>query len=332
MKQFALVLALLSAVLSGALPAARAQTAAAPPAKYAGKLATDPAQYIVDVQAMMASTNNAAARATGARLQELWGSRLTAGQKTSLIALSQTMLTQKFRPRPHFETLFGTLVGATGGPVKLSDAQLDQYLDVLTQTLNKEKSPETEKFLNTSHQLLTSGYLYRSSFNGLKVLGGTVSFAYSPIEAPEGTFDFGSPAPAPKEEPKPVAPKPAAKPAAKKPAAAKPKPAPKKKANDGWDTADLWTSPSGGGWGDDDGWGAPAKKKAPAKKPAAKAPAKAPAKPVEKPVETVTAKDGGWGDKGSGTSGGSAPGAAYSAYYPPPTRGAVIVIKTPTCA
>ena len=231
MKQFAVVLALLSAVLSGLLPAARAQSAA-PPAKYAGKLSTDPAQYILDVQAMMASTNNAAARAAGTRLQELWGSRLTAGQKTNLVALSQTMLEKKFRPRPHFELLYGAIIGGTTGAVRLNDAQLDQYLDVLTQTLNKEKTTETEKFLTTSNQLLTTGYLYKSSFNGLKVLGGTISFAYSPIDAPESNLEFGVPAPKPEPAPEPKpAPKAAVKPAAKKPA---PKPVPKKKANDGW--------------------------------------------------------------------------------------------------
>ena len=317
MKQFALFLALLGTALCGTLPAARAQTAATPPAKFTGKLATDPAQYILDVQAMMASTNNAAARAAGSRLQELWGSRLTAAQKTSLIALSQTMLEKKFRARPHFELLFGALAGATSGPMKLGDAQLDQYLDVLTQTLNKEKTTETEKFLTTSHQLLTTGYLYKSGFNGLKVLGGNVSFAYSPIDAPEGNFDFGAPTPAPKQEELPPAPKPAPKAAPKK-AAPKPKPKPKPKKNDGWDTADLWTSPSGGGWGDDDGWGPPAKK-TPAKKPAAKAPAKAAAKPVA----SAPAQDAGWGDEPA--TGAAAP--VYSAYYPPPTRGAVLVIK-----
>ena len=83
----------------------------------------------------------------------------------------------------------------------------------------------------------------------------------------------------------------------------------------------MWTSPTGSGWGDDDGWGTPVKK-APAKKTAAKAPAKTAAKPVE----TVTAKD--FDSSGFGGGGGfDAPSPAYSAYYPPPTRGAVLVIE-----
>ena len=96
--------------LLGVARPATAQTAP-PPAKYQGKLATDPTQYILDVQTMMASTNNAAARASGAQLQQLWGSNsLTATQQKRIIALSQTMLAKRLRPKPQFEGLFNALV------------------------------------------------------------------------------------------------------------------------------------------------------------------------------------------------------------------------------
>ncbi len=334
------------AAASGAAPGTvrPAQTRVA--GKYNGQLPTDPAQYILDVQTMMLATNNAAAVASGARLKTLWASnKLTATQQGKIIALSQTMLAKKFRPRPHFELLFNAVTGAAN-VAKLGDAQLDQYLDVLGQTLEKELPVETEKFLVLTNRFFNTGLVYKSGFNGLRATGGTVSFAYSPIQAAESNLEFGA-APENKDEPLPEAPKAAPAKAAAKPAAAKPKPKPvvKKKSSSGWDTADLWSSPTGGGWGNDDGWGkadagwgAPAKKKAPAKKPVAKTtPA---AKPADKPApETPKANPadfgGGWsggaadaksGAGGAG-SGGFAPSATYDTYYAPPARGAVLVLK-----
>ncbi|MDB5236871.1 MAG: hypothetical protein JWR44_3864 [Hymenobacter sp.] len=333
MKQLILFIAWTGLLLSSAVPTwaqtkapAAGAAAAAPPRYQIGKLATDPAQYILDVQSMMASTNNAGARAVGARLKELWGTnRLTSSQQARIVALSQTMLAKKFRPRPHFEMLFGAIIGGTS-TAKLSDAQMDQYLDVLGQTLEKEAPPETEKFLTSTYRFLNGGYLYRSGYNTLRAVGGTVSFAYSPIAAPASNLEFGAPAPAPKEEPLPVAKKPAAtKPVAK----AAPKPAPKKKkaSSSGWDTADLWSSPSGGGWGDaDDGWGAPVKKKAPAKKPVAKstpAASKATSATKAAPATETAAKLSDFDSPASFTP-SSIP---YDEYSAPPARGAVIVVK-----
>jgi hypothetical protein len=331
MKHFAFVVTLLWGMLSGLLPA-RAQTAppTTPPAaatKYVGKLSTDPAQYIADVQLMMLSTNNATARSMGAKLQELWGSnRLTASQQARIVAVSQTMLAKKFKPRPHFESLFSAIVG--GATVaKLSDAQMDQFLDVLSQTLEKEAPQETDKFISSTNRLLNGGYLYKSGYNTLRVIGGTLSFAYSPIAVPESNLEFGAKEVVPaKEEELPAAPKPAAKkPVAKAAPKAAAKPAPKKKkaSSSGWDTADLWSSPSGGGWGDDDGWGAPVKKKATPKA----APKKAAAAPVKaepaKAAPVVTAAD-----FDSAPPPSFQPSALpYDEYLAPPARGAVVVIK-----
>ena len=329
MKQAVILISWLGLLL-GSTSAAQAQTKAAAPAvapgaaaapRYQpGKLSTDPAQYIVDVQSMMASTNVAAARAIAVRLKELWISgRITSAQQTRVVAVSQTMLAKRFRPRPHFEALFGALVGGVN-IAKLSGPQLEQYLDVLAQTLEKETPQETEKYLFSTSRFLNGGYLYHSGYNTLRVVGGTVSFAYSPIAAPASNLEFGTPAPAPRAEPLP-----AAKPAAKKPVAATPKPALKKKkaSSNGWDTADLWSSPSGGGWGDatDDGWGAPAKKKTPAKKPGAKA-ATAKAPPVKAATPVVKSSDF---DEPTASFAPSA--LPYDDYQAPPARGAVIVVK-----
>ncbi|MCI1189974.1 hypothetical protein MON38_21325 [Hymenobacter sp. DH14] len=336
MKQIVTMMCVFLGLLSGSAGTVHAQTKPAPatpaaaaaataPRYQPGKLSTDPLQYISDVQAMMASTNNAGARVIAARLKELWGSNsLTASQQARIVAISQTMLAKKFRPRPHFETLFNALVNGKMR-AKLSDQQMDQFLDVLTQTLANEAPEEADRFLASSNRFFNGGYLYRTGYNTLRAVNGTISFAYTPLAVPQSNLEFGASAPAPKEAPLPAAPKPVAKKpvaAAAKPAA---KPAPKKKkaSSDGWDTADLWSSPSNSGWGDDDGWGAPVKKKpAPAKKPVAKTTAKpAAATPASAAAPVAKASDF---DQPAAFTPSALP---YDEYTPPPVRGPVLKVE-----
>jgi len=308
--------------------------------RYNGHLAPDPAQFIVDVRTMLLATNNAAAQATGEKLRQLWGSnQLTSTQQSRIAELSQKMLDKKFRPLPHLATFYSALVGGKN-LAKLSDGQVDQLLDVLSQSLDRDPNVDTEKFLISTARLLNGGYLYRSGFNSLRMVGGQLSFAH------KGAATEPSPTASFETAPAPVAPAP--KPAAPKPAPAKPvvkaKPKPKKRASDGWDTADMWSSSSSSkkndgwgsandgwgtpvkkssandGWGSsNDGWGTPVKKKAPAKTVAKAAPAAKPA--AAAPVARNTDFDEPTLPFTPSAS------AAYEAYYPPAVSGPVIEIK-----
>jgi hypothetical protein len=313
--------------------------------RYNGHLAPDPAQFIVDVRTMLLATNNAAAQAIGEKLRQLWGSnQLTSTQQSRIAELSQKMLDKKFRPLPHLTTFYSALVGGKN-LAKLSDGQVDQLLDVLSQSLDRDPNADTEKFLISTARLLNGGYLYRSGFNSLRVVGGQLSFAHKGAAtepSPTASFEAAPPAPV----------VPVAKSAAPKPAPAKPvvkaKPKPKKRASDGWDTADMWSSTSSSkkndgwgsandgwgtpvkkssandGWGSaNDGWGTPVKKKAPAKTVAKAAPAKAPAaKPA--PAAPV-AKNTDFDEPALPFTPSAS--AAYEAYYPPAVSGPVIEIK-----
>ncbi|UOG75512.1 hypothetical protein MTX78_02690 [Hymenobacter tibetensis] len=276
-------------------PAAAAATAAP---KFSGKLASDPAQFMQDVQLMMATTKNAAAISSGVRLQQLWASnKLTATQQGKVVALSQQMLALGFRPRPHFESMFSGLVaGAT--VQNMSDQQMDGLLDVLSKTVRNIPGPEAAKFITVTTQFLENKVLYSSRYNKLRVSGGTFSFAYNEQDMPS-LAPAAAPVVAPTPEPvaAPAATKPGAKPAAK------PKAAAKKKSSDGWDTADLWSG--GSGWGDsNDGWSTPVKKA-----PAKAAPANGAAQPEPEPAAVYT------------------PAPYYDSYMAPPTRGPVLVLK-----
>ncbi|MBC6992305.1 hypothetical protein [Hymenobacter sp. BT491] len=269
--------------------------------RFSGRLATEPVQYIADVQNMMASTNNATAKASAAKLQQLWASnKLTATQQAKIIEISQQMLLKKFKPRPHFEALFTAITG--GATVQsLSDKQMDEFLDVTAKTLDKEPVRDTEKFLLSAAQFLETKFLYRSRYNSLRVVGGSFSFAYNETDMPQ---------PAPAVAPaKPVEPAPVVKTEPLKtttPAKSAAKPAPKKKSSSGWDTADLWDT--GGGWGAaDDGWGTP--KKAAAKTAPAKTKTATPAK-VPEPEPVVEPAY-----------------AAYDTYMAPNRRGPVLLLK-----
>ncbi|WP_460583973.1 hypothetical protein [Hymenobacter arcticus] len=314
--------------------------------RYTGHLSPDPAQFIIDVRTMMLASNNAGAQALGDQLRQLWGSnQLTASQQAAIAVLSQKILDKKMRPLPHLTAFYSALVS---GKTKagLTDGQVDQYLDALGQSVDKDPLADTEKYLLTTARVLNGGYLYRSGFNALRATGGSLSFAYKTAAVPDPNATFDAPA-----VPKPAA-LPAAKPAV---AAAKPKPKPKpvakkKRASDGWDTADMWSggskaSSNNDGWGPpigstpkkkaandgwgapvaDDGWGTPApKKKAPAKA-TAKAPAKATAKPVatQPAVPAPSAADFEQANQPFVPS----PSAAYDAYYPPAVSGPVIELK-----
>jgi hypothetical protein len=316
--------------------------------RYNGHLSADPAQFIVDVGTMLLATNNNAAKLTGDKLRQLWASNaLTSSQQLRIAELSQKLLDKKFRPQPHLAAFYAAIVGGKN-QAKLSDTQLDQLLEVLGQSLERDPTGDTEKFLITTSRVLNGGYLYRSGFNSLRVAGGQFSFAHKgqATEATPGlSFDNTKPA-----EPAPL---PAAKPAtvAKPVAKAKPKPKPvaKKRASDGWDTGDLWSaSPAkkkNDGWGDDgwgapvpkkkaasnDGWGAPAANDgwgapAPKKKAPAKAVAKAPAaaKPAASAPAAKPANDGFDQPDVPFT---PSVAAALAAYYPPAVSGPVIDIK-----
>jgi hypothetical protein len=204
--------------------------------RYAGHLSPEPAQFIIDANTMLVAAGNPNAKAIGEQLRQLWGSnQLTSSQQRTIAALSQQMLDKKYRPVPQLATFYSVLINGKN-KARLSDQQLDQFLDALGQAVAKSPTPEVEKYLSATSRALGGGYVYRTGFNSLRVSGGQWAFAYKTPAQPDPTasFDNPSPAPTPASAPKPVA---AAKPATAK---SKPKPAAKKKrANDGWDTGDY---------------------------------------------------------------------------------------------
>ncbi|WP_171025568.1 hypothetical protein [Hymenobacter jeollabukensis] len=347
MKQFA-AWGLSALMALGAAVNGRAQTtkpptapAATPPVSAAapatprpgsGPFSTDPTTFIGEVVAVMTATKNPGAIAQVEQLRQLWASnKLTASQQAKVIELARKMQERKLKPRPHLEAFWGLLIASKQGAQPLTDAQTDQLLAVTEKALAPQDLKELQQFISSTTQFLKTRQLYSSRYNRLRLTNSSaITFAYNELDSPMpagaaaggGGWDAPKPA-APKPEPaKPAAPKPAAAKPAAKPAAPKPKPAPAKKKSSGWDDWDSgdWGS-SGWGSSSDDGWGAPAKKKAaPAKKTAAK-PA---AKPAEKAAEPAKPAEV-WKDEPTPVA--DATPVYMDTYMAPSTRGPVIELK-----
>lgn len=229
-------------------------------------LSQEPVKFIAEVKTLLAATRNEAAGQTGTNLEQLWtANAFTGAQQTQVMAIARQMQQKKLKTRPHLERFFNTLVSGVTGH-QLSGARLDELLNVVSQSLEKDDLPSFERFLATTHAFLKDRTLHQSPYNALKVLNGDFSFAYregaqaSLKEIQASLPDFAAmpvavPAEIPPAEPLPAEPN--ALPAATS------------------DEDDLWSK---------------AIKKAPAKKSAApkKAPV-APAAPVEKTPPTPAA-------------------------------------------
>ncbi|RNI23391.1 hypothetical protein [Rufibacter latericius] len=212
--------------------------------------ADDPAQFALDIRALMAGTKNAAAVQTGTSFEQAWSSgRLSSTQQRKVMDLAQQMLKKKLKSRPHFENFLGT-VGASVNLHQYTGANLDQLLNVIEQTLQKQDLKVYEKFLVNTQKFLADKTLYKGPTNSLQAQGGAFAFEYR-----EGTITpatdsgWGTEEPAAPATPAPVA-KATTPASATKTAAPAPKPAPKKVAKPveedpwaAWDTPKKVTKP-----------------------------------------------------------------------------------------
>ncbi|MBC3540441.1 hypothetical protein ACFSC6_11175 [Rufibacter sediminis] len=214
--------------------------------------ADDPAQFALDMRALMTGTKNAAAVQTGTSFEQAWSSgRVSTAQQTKIMDLAQQMLKKKLKARPHFENFLGT-IGSSVNLHQYTGANLDKLLNVMEQTLQKQDVKVYEKFLVNTQKFLTDKTLYKGPTNGLRAQGGIFSFDYREgtaapaTDAGWGTEETAAPATPAKA---PVTPAPAAKTAKAAPPA--PKPAPKKVAKPveedpwaAWETPKKTTKPA----------------------------------------------------------------------------------------
>ena len=127
---------------------------------------------------MMATTRNDNAMNVANLLEMAWNSgNLSQDQKEHIIKFAKGLQAKKYRPRPHFENYFA----AIGSAVNVHDfkgAQIDQLLDVIDKTYEKEDPKTVEQFMATTARFLATKALYRTTTNSLRIIGGTFNFEY----------------------------------------------------------------------------------------------------------------------------------------------------------
>ncbi|WP_207436264.1 hypothetical protein [Sabulibacter ruber] len=206
--------------------------------------ADDPQQFLADVKAMMAGTKNEAAIQVATGIETAWNSgKVSPKQQAKVMDLAQQMLKKKFKSRPHFENFLGSVATSVNAH-QYTGANLDQFLNVVDQTLQKQDVKVFEKFLANTHQFLSTKALYKGPTNRLQAINGVFAFEYregTPAPAVDSGWD---------NEPAPAAPAPAAKATAPAAAPKKPAPAPKKEVKQveedpwaAWETPKKVTKP-----------------------------------------------------------------------------------------
>ncbi|HSI90057.1 MAG TPA: hypothetical protein VK927_03025 [Adhaeribacter sp.] len=152
------------------------------------KLSSDPAQFISEISPLMAATNNENAMKVASMFEMAWTSgNINESQKARIIAFAQGMQAKKMRTRPHLENFFGA-IGSAVNVHRTSGAQLNQLLDVIDKTYEREDPKAAEQFMASAYRFLDTKTLFRDKFTALRVVGGEFSFEYrygNEVDEPE---------------------------------------------------------------------------------------------------------------------------------------------------
>jgi hypothetical protein len=141
------------------------------------KLSDTPEAFIGDVVAMMGGTKNAAAISVGKDFEAVWNGKLTAAQKTRIMAISRQMLAKKYKALPQFKNLFESLNLALNNQ-NISPADLDKYLNVTEKVIAQYDTKGLSAYQESCKTFFESRALYHSNFHSLYVKGGKYSFEF----------------------------------------------------------------------------------------------------------------------------------------------------------
>jgi hypothetical protein len=148
------------------------------------KFSGDAAAYPSEVETMMAVTKNQECIDAGSALVSSWGS-FSAIQQKAVVELSQKLVkSKKLRANPHFRDFYLTLSGLQGRG--MGGAQLDTFLIITDKFIETMQGGQMETFFKTTRLITQDGLLYQSSYNSLKVEGG--SFGFSIKSAAQGSM------------------------------------------------------------------------------------------------------------------------------------------------
>jgi hypothetical protein len=138
------------------------------------KFSGDPAAYPAEAATMMQVTQNQECIEAGSALGAAWGA-LSAAQQKKVVELSQKMVkSKKLRANPHFKDFYLTLSAMQGKG--MGGVQLDTFLIITDQFIETMQGPQMEVFFKTTRLITQENSLYASTYNTLKVEGGSFAF------------------------------------------------------------------------------------------------------------------------------------------------------------
>lgn len=155
------------------------------------KFSSDPAQFIGEVTGMLNSSKSATMQQTSLDFQAAWPIFEASHQK-KIIDISQKMLkSKKYRPNPHFVDLFSILTFLK--KKNMTSQQIDSLLYVTAKTTEKLTVKQVSTFFTSMRLFLESGFVYKTKFNSLLVVGGSYTFKYvasiNDIPLPDANMD-----------------------------------------------------------------------------------------------------------------------------------------------
>ncbi|HEX8548564.1 MAG TPA: hypothetical protein VF691_16500, partial [Cytophagaceae bacterium] len=139
------------------------------------KFSSDPAKFITEVNTMFNASNSAPLKALNTEFAAAW-TGMDGNQQKKLIELSQKMAKTKKFKASNYGDLFGAVLAAKTKNVPAQ--KVDSLLIITDLSLDKLVGKQIFGYLTTVRLFLESDYVYKSSYNSLKVSGGSFSFQY----------------------------------------------------------------------------------------------------------------------------------------------------------
>lgn len=138
------------------------------------KFSGDAAAYPSEVATMMEVTKNQECIDAGSALGAAWGAFSNVQQK-KVVEVSQKMVkSKKLRTNPHFRDFYLTMSAMQGKG--MGGAQLDTFLIITDQFIETMQGAQMEVFFKTTRLITQENILYTSSYNTLRVEGGSFAF------------------------------------------------------------------------------------------------------------------------------------------------------------
>ncbi|MCU0325601.1 MAG: hypothetical protein MUF45_10170 [Spirosomaceae bacterium] len=157
------------------------------------KLSDKPEEFIVDMQKVMATDNNAVAIEMGKKFENYWNTKFDQSQKAKLINLCRKMSTRGYK-MAHYYVLFEDFDIAIQKE-GFTNEKFNNLIDYLQKSVDAYDLKTGTGILNGINSFFTKRILYTANYNRLYALGGTYDFTFIEKAAPAaGTTSPNQPA------------------------------------------------------------------------------------------------------------------------------------------